>query len=117
MHIMLPQGPLDRLQNTGVPSDPKAKGKLTEAKSLERLLPRLLLKQNRWPTLMHQLAHHLLTPSLQPGYICHRFSHTSSSTCHLCQLHCSSIRCFLHVLASRATAFVLKTCEIVVGLW
>lgn len=99
MLIMLPQGLLDRLQSTGVPSDPKASGKPTGAKSPVKT-----------PAKAAAQAELVANPDAPAGpppadliiaarlHLSQVHLHTRSSTCHPVSA-LSSIRCFIYVRA------------------
>ncbi len=116
---MLPQGLLDRLQSTGAPSDPKPSGKLAGAKSP--------VKAPAKAAAQPEAVASLDAPASPPPA-----DLIIAARLHLSQVQSHSLfnlsavsdarlinRCtwFVYVHANSATAFVLKTYNIVVGLW
>jgi hypothetical protein len=87
----VPQGLLDRLQSTGAPSDPKTSGKPTGPKSPVKA-----------PVKAAAQPEAVTSPDAPAGpppadliiaarlHLSQVHPHTRSSTCHLCQMRCSS---------------------------
>lgn len=118
MH-MLPQGLLDRFQSTGAPSDPKTSGKSTGAKSPVKVPAKAAVQPEAVtspdapadpPPADLIIAARLQLSEVHP----HTLFNMSPVSDALLSNRCTW---FVHVLANSATAFVLKTCDIVVALW
>ena len=119
MLIMLPQGLLDRLQSTGVPSDPKTNGKPTGPKSPVKA-----------PAKAGAQAEPVANPDAPAGPP--PADLIIAARLHLSQVHPHTLfnlspvsaallinRCtwFTYVHAKSVTAFVLNTYKFVVDLW
>jgi hypothetical protein len=119
MLITLPQGLLDRLHSTGAPSDPKTSGKPTGAKSPVKAPAKAAAQPEAVanpdapagpPPADLIVAARLHMSQVYP----HTLFNLSPVSAALLINRCA---CFVYVHAKSATAFVLKTYEVVVGLW